>query len=300
MIKSNFLRTFALSVAVMGGFALVSCGGEDEPPIKPKTVTVDFEPTSPTMLAGPTSYGANLYYGYQGTQYKGADFPVTSYASLHVGVNVSEWTHDVDFYGGGIALSTWNYRSNPTDEYAEAWWRSYENQCSVYNIASTDGRNSGAGADNSNTFAIAFGYQDPNSMSNCPEMSFTGDAEFSLYTISLCNTSYVYGSIEYPNPFGSNPSASLSATGGWLKVMFYGYDAQGQPTNGGNPVEFYLADYRTLSPTYTPSVNTWQECSLEKLGKVHSVKINFAGSDMGPYGLCTPAYVAMDNLKVCI
>lgn len=281
------------------GACFTSCSDDDDDVIKDNTIIVNvgFE-NSGAEYAGPTSYGANLYFGYDGKQFTEAEFPVTEKNSLHISVNRSKWTDEIDFYGGGMALSSWNIRSNPASESAADWWYSYKNQCSVYNVASVDGANNGAGAGGSNTFVLAFGYKDDNSMSACSTMYFSNKAEYELMSIELCNSCYTYGVMMNGNPYGSTPDKNLKEAQGWFKAEIYGFDAEGNPTNGGKPVEFYLADYRPLSATATEAIDHWTTCDLTALGKVNSVEINFKGSDTGAYGLNTPSYVCLDNLKV--
>ena len=279
------------------GACFTSCSDNDEPEgSSDVTVTVDFEAAG-RILAGPTSYGANLYYGYDGKQYTEAEFPVTGNVNLHIGLNVSSWTGEIDFYGGGMALSQWNIRSNTDASQADGWWYTYENQCSVYNLDSTDCSNNGAGARGSNTFVIANGYNDDNNDS-ASRMYFTSKAEFALGTVQLCNSSYVYGVMANGNPYGVTPDKNMEEAGGWFCVEFYGFDAEGNATNDGIPVEFYLCDYRAGSATYTPAITTWTACDLSALGKVNAVEVNFRGSDTGTWGLNTPAYVCLDNLEV--
>ncbi|MCM1348354.1 MAG: DUF4465 domain-containing protein [Firmicutes bacterium] len=294
-MKQKFLYA-AMLLFIGAGFT--SCSDDDDSPVDNRIiVNLGFE-NAGIEHAGPTSYGANLYYGYAGKQFTEAEFQVTGDTNLHIGVNQSIWTEEIDFYGGGLAVSSWNIRSNPADQTNSAWWYSYENQCSVYNVKSVDGANNGAGAAGSNTFLVAFGYSDPNSMSSCSKMYFTNKAEFELVSVELCNTSYCYGTMMNKNPYGSTPDKNLKEAEGWFKVEFYGYDSEGNATNGGKPVEFYLADYRPLSATATEAIDSWTECDLSALGKVNAVEVNFKGSDAGLYGLNTPAYVCLDNLKV--
>lgn len=294
-MKIDF-RHIAMVLAL--GACFTSCSDDDDNPVDDRIIVkLGFE-NSGIEHAGPTSYGANLYYGYTGKQFTEAEFAVSGTTALHIGVNKSVWTDEIDFYGGGIAVSSWNIRSNPADQTNNSWWYSYENQCSVYNVESVDGKNNGAGAAGSNSFLIAFGYCDNNSMSECSRMYFTNKAEYPLRSVSLCNTSYTYGTMMNKNPYGSTPDKNLKEAEGWFKVEFFGFDANGNPTNNGNPVEFYLADYRPLSATYTEAIDKWTACDLSALGKVNSVSINFKGSDTGAYGLNTPAYVCLDNLEV--
>ena len=286
------------AVALTMGFGFVSCS-DDDGPESPRLVEIGFEGGN-NILAGPTSYGANLYYGYDGTQFTEAEFPVTEDVRLHIGINESIWTDEIDFYGGGMALSQWNIRSNPADQSAADWWYSYNNQCSVYNLQSVDGANTKAGAGGSDTFVIATGYSDPNSMSSCSRMYFTGNAELQVVGIDVCNSSYAYGVLMNGNPYGNDPGKNIQEAEGWFKVEFYGFDSEGNPTNGGAPVEFYLCDYRPGSATYTETISKWTNCDLSALGKVNAVEVNFKGSDTGLYGLNTPAYVCLDNFTVSV
>lgn len=286
------------AVALTMGFGFVSCS-DDDGPESPRLVEIGFEGGN-NILAGPTSYGANLYYGYDGTQFTEAEFPVTEDVRLHIGINESIWTEEIDFYGGGMALSQWNIRSNPADQSAADWWYSYNNQCSVYNLQSVDGANTKAGAGGSDTFVIATGYSDPNSMSSCSRMYFTGNAELQVVGIDVCNSSYAYGVLMNGNPYGNDPGKNIQEAEGWFKVEFYGFDSEGNPTNGGAPVEFYLCDYRPGSATYTETISKWTNCDLSALGKVNAVEVNFKGSDTGLYGLNTPAYVCLDNFTVSV
>ncbi|MDE6100420.1 MAG: DUF4465 domain-containing protein [Paramuribaculum sp.] len=286
------------AVVLAMGFGFVSCS-DDDGPESPRLVEIGFEGGN-NILAGSTSYGANLYYGYDGTQFTEAEFPVTEDVRLHIGINESIWTDEIDFYGGGMALSQWNIRSNPADQSAADWWYSYNNQCSVYNLQSVDGANTKAGAGGSDTFVIATGYSDPNSMSSCSRMYFTGNAELQVVGIDVCNSSYAYGVLMNGNPYGNDPGKNIQEAEGWFKVEFYGFDSEGNPTNGGAPVEFYLCDYRPGSATYTETISKWTNCDLSALGKVNAVEVNFKGSDTGLYGLNTPAYVCLDNFTVSV
>jgi len=285
------------AVALTMSLGFVSCSDDDGP--KDRLVEIGFEGGS-NILAGPTSYGANLYYGYDGTQYTEAEFPVTDDVKLHIGLNKSVWSGEIDFYGGGMALSQWNIRTNPAEQSAVDWWYSYKNQCSVYNLQSGDGTNKGAGADGSDTFVIANGYSDNNSMSSSSRMYFTGKAEFQAIGIEVCNSSFAYGVLMNGNPSGNDAGKKIKEAEGWFKAEFYGFDSEGNPTNGGNPVEFYLCDYRPGSATYTETVSKWTACDLRALGKVNAIEVNFKGSDTGAYGLNTPAYVCLDNFTVSV
>ena len=63
----------------------------------------------------------------------------------------------------------------------------------------------------------------------------------------------------------------------------------------------YLADYQENHTEVTP-VKTWTLWDFSKDGGVingvQTIKFNFDGSDNSAWGLNTPAYICLDNIKV--
>lgn len=279
---------------------------DDDDALKPESPawlgTVTFENEPNAALAGPTSYGANLYSEFGTGQFvEGSAKVGKSNATIRFGLNsVGDYYNVPTLYNGGMFLSQFNYRSNPADKSGD-WWYSYENQCSVYNTDSQDGLNKGAGDDGSNTFAIVNGWCDPATIANVygqgGEIKLGGfkygaDVNVRIGELEVCNTSYVYGVITKGNAF----SQSLASTNGWFKVQAYGYDADGRITNGGVPVEMYLCNYGAGIPVIPD--DDWEDWDLSALGEVNRVVFNFVGSDTGEYGLNTPAYLAIDNIEI--
>jgi hypothetical protein len=299
-------------VLLMAAALFTGCNTDDEffneeqGFVKPQTraftsQVVTFENATSVELAGPTSYGDNLYSSdpsFIGGWYDATTGFFTAFNTVN-GVT--------EFYCGGIAPSNWNIRSNGTT-HSQDWWYSYQNQCSVYNTASTDGANANAGYSGSN-FGIVYGYVDQYSSSYMAMPEFTFWDENSepinrgIQYMYVCNSSYTYGVIINGNYWDdgeddgwTGEAQSLVTTEGWFKVQAFGYDASGTPTNSGNPVEFYLADYRPNSPTATPAIERWTKWNLSALGLVATIKFNFVGSDTSDYGLNTPAYVCIDDI----
>jgi len=291
------MKNLKVTLSVLAASIMfVSCS--DDEPEAPSVYrrVIDFENTGLT-LAGPTSYGANLYNNYDGTKFVSGSIEVEEGVRMEFGVNYSEYEEAYDFTAGGMVLSQWNYRSNPEGQTGD-WWYSYNNQCSVYNTGSADGANKGAGAGGSNTFAVINGYEDLAwaMFKGAPSFNMTANAEYLVESIEICPSSYLYGIITEGNAFGNDPGKTLAEAKGWFKILAYGYDAQGNPTNGGNPVEKYICDYRTGANIAIAS--TWQTWDLTALGRVNKVKFSFEGSDTGAYGLNTPAYMCIDNITL--
>lgn len=305
MIK-NLYKAVLFGVTVVASVTITSCSSEDEPMMPASAVQnelasrsaerdvahiITFEEGSRT-LAGPTSYGENLYATYTPAsgRYIRYNYSYSTGEIFSCGLNNLNGAYN--FYNGGIALSQWNIRSNPSGQSGD-WWYSYQNQCSVYNTASTDGTNQGAGAAGSNTFGVMYGYQDSYNTQWMSKPYFSFSSPKTLVSMYVCNTSYVYGVVKNGNSFGASGTAqSLESSKGWFKVTATGYGRDG---NAVKTVEKYICDYRDSANPKIPISTTWEEWQLG-LENVVRVEFNFEGSDSGSYGLNTPAYLCIDNI----
>lgn len=80
----------------------------------------------------------------------------------------------------------------------------------------------------------------------------------------------------------------------YFKLLIWGR-SNGENTDS---VEFYLADYRFNESEDDYLIRTWQWVDLSSLGKVDSLVFGLESSDIGDYGMNTPAYFCIDNLTV--
>lgn len=296
---SKYLCMAALAAVTLG---LSSCSDDDKTDefwwFESNCIT--FEDFSSTQMANPTSYGDNLYFE---TTADGTTWPhIYSFSSskgFYSQFNYAEATAWSEggyyFYNGGIAVSNWSLREDPASEY-EGWWYDYLNQCSVYNTAVESG-SANAGHAGSGNFAVVYGWGNDASSDALPWFEFKKNGvAFTAKNVKMfvCNSAYTYGVIVNGNAFAS----SLVSTNGWFKVQAYGFDASGNITNGGDPVEFYLANYSSTENNgqKVEAVSTWQEWDLSALGSVAKIKFNFKGSDTGAWGLNTPAYCCIDDI----
>lgn len=308
MTMKKSLRYLAMAAITAAATVFTACNADDDfcmEPIDPASqetradvgtdwVTVTFDDVAADQLAGPTSYGANLYDGYTGTD--PARFQVyTDNASrlfkIEYGLNKDGYGGSYNYWNGGIAISNWNHMSNISGETGE-WWYSYKNQCSVYNTDSADGSNTDAGHSGSN-FGVVYGYTDTYSgFIGCAQMSLASNVERKFDQMYVCNSSYGYGVIVNGNSFtqGSLPSKS-----GWFKLVVRGYKAGA--TDAVATDEIYLADYRNGA---NECLTTWTLFDLTNIKKeaVNRIEFDFEGSDAGDYGLNTPAYVCIDDVRI--
>lgn len=305
----KFLRFAACGFALVAAATFTGCSSDDDPfydfdDETPQTrasvvgdeTIITFDDFASTMMAMPTSYGAN-YYGAIGS------YPqVTNISDGVFTSSVNKISGSTAFWNGGIALSKWNIMSNPTETtnitkpsgtISEDWWYSYNNQMSVYNTASTDGANKNAGHSGSN-FGVVYGYKDSYNSQWMDKPSFTLDDSYDLCGLWYCNSSYVYGVMTNGNKFGNiGVAGSMAETNGYFEVILECYDAAGKLIDTKTQL---LADYRIGNTQVTP-VTTWTYWPIN-VENVKNVKFNFAGSDTGAYGLNTPAYICIDDIVI--
>jgi len=128
--------------------------------------------------------------------------------------------------------------------------------------------------------------------------SFPGEARVSfpeptaLLGTYVANTSYAYLAVVDGNdgagfvkgPFGPDD---------WFRLHLMGFDEQGESTG---TVEFYLADYRNGK---SDAVSEWTWVDLRALGpNVSRLEFQLESTDVGDFGMNTPAYFAIDNLTL--
>lgn len=264
------------------------------------SITITFDDFSSSMMAGPTSKGEN-YYSYLGeTQIMSISDPNGYFTAVPNRVT-SSWGTTEDFSSGCIALSKWNYYGenpstypqNPTGTIPTDWWYSWENQCSVYNMASTNAANVNAGHSGSN-FAVVYGYVDAYNQSYMQKPQFTLNDSYTLKGLWYCNSAYTYGVMQNGNAFGKDGVAvSLKDANGYFEVILECYNAAGTLIATKTRK---LAEYRSTETQVEP-VTTWTYWDIN-VPNVKTVKFNFQGSDTGDYGLNTPAYICIDDITI--
>lgn len=172
--------------------------------------------------------------------------------------------------------SGWSY-SNTTDVQTPG----FMNQYSAYNPP--DG-----GGDGSPNFAVAFngGY---------------GDAYVVLppgtHPVSVCvtNTTYAALSMLYGDQFAKRFGGDDGTDPDYFILTVYGLDDGGNVTGS---VDFFLADYTFQDPDLNYIVSAWTTVDLTPLGDATVLTFGMASSDVGPFGINTPTYFAIDNLTV--
>lgn len=79
----------------------------------------------------------------------------------------------------------------------------------------------------------------------------------------------------------------------WFKLKVQKY-LNGVLVN--DSVTFYLADFRFTNNTQDYIVNTWQYVDVTSLGNADSLIFKLTSSDVGNFGMNTPAFFCIDNI----
>lgn len=143
----------------------------------------------------------------------------------------------------------------------------------------------GGGAGGSATFGVAYAYAPV-------ELSFASPQ--SVLSAAFTNTTYAALTMLNGDAFSKQFGGPTGNDPDFLRLTIEGLDALGGTTGPG--VEFYLGDYRFADNGLDYVVDAWTVVDLSGLGAVSGLRFSIDGSDVGSFGLNTPAYFAIDDL----
>jgi hypothetical protein len=172
--------------------------------------------------------------------------------------------------------SGWSY-SNKTDVTTPG----FMNQYSAYNLPY-------GGGDGSANYGVAFN-------------SELGDAYVLLpdgttpASMRVTNTTYAALSMRDGDMFAKKFGGPDGTDPDFFVLTLHGLHANGDVTGS---VHFFLADYTFQDPDLNYIVSSWTTVDLTPLGNATSLAFELTSSDIGPFGMNTPAYFAIDNLVV--
>lgn len=175
------------------------------------------------------------------------------------------------------AWSGWSY-SNVTNTTTPG----FVNQYAAYNVSG-----GGTGPGGSANYGVAFTFN-------------LGDATVALPTghrpmsMQVTNTTYTALSMLNGDQFSKKFGGATGNDPDFLLLTIVGKNAQNQTTG---TVNFYLADYRFTDNTQDYILSQWTTIDLASLGSDTTVlSFGLSSTDVGEFGMNTPAYFAADNL----
>lgn len=171
---------------------------------------------------------------------------------------------------GGFAIS------NMTDVSTAG----YGNQYSV---------SSGSGYNSSANFAVFYqGYGSPNVL----KLNNTSDIAFESMYVN--NSTYAYLSMRDGDAYAKKFGGASGNDPDFFLLTIKKYE---NGSLGADSINFYLADFRFADNSQDYIINEWTKVDLTPLGKADSLQFTLSSSDVGQYGINTPTYFCVDDIK---
>lgn len=171
---------------------------------------------------------------------------------------------------------TWNsWRDFAVSNMKDSITSGYQNQYSAITAS---------GAAGSGNYAVAY----------CPgDITMQFDPAVEVTGFDVTNSTYAYlnmrdGDGSFSKIFGGTDGSDPD----YFKLLVSGLDQDGIPTD---TLEFFLADFRFEDSSMDYILKTWKWFDISSLGKVKTLYFSMRSSDVGDYGMNTPAYFCMDN-----
>lgn len=130
-----------------------------------------------------------------------------------------------------------------------------------------------------------------NGTSNYVQIINTGKGGF-VNGFYLTNSTYAYNSMRDGDAFAKKFGGTSGNDADWFKLVIHGYN---NGTMKQDSIEVYLADFRFTDNTKDYILKSWKWVNLLPLGKVDSLDFTLSSSDVGSFGMNTPAFFCIDN-----
>lgn len=111
---------------------------------------------------------------------------------------------------------------------------------------------------------------------------------------SFTNTTYAALSMRDGDLFSKKFGGPTGSDPDFFRLLIEGRDANGATTG---TAELMLADYRFADAAQDFVLDQWVFLDLTGLGAVKELRFGFESSDVGVFGINTPTYFAIDDLK---
>lgn len=114
-----------------------------------------------------------------------------------------------------------------------------------------------------------------------------------LEGVFVTNSTYATLSMENGDAYAKKFGGAAGTDPDWFLLTIKGYE-KGVYSDS---VNFYLADFRSDNSANDYILKSWAWVDLQPLGIVDSLTFELHSSDVGTYGMNTPAYFCLDNLN---
>ncbi len=147
----------------------------------------------------------------------------------------------------------------------------------------------GSGAESTATYAVAYAFDGAIMRLLGPA---AGSTVLGLY---VTNNAYAYYSMRDGDPFAKKFGGVTGNDPDFFLLTIKKYR---NGVLGPDSVNFYLADYRFEDNSKDYIVKEWTFVDLSSLGEADSLLFTLTSSDVGAFGMNTPAYFCIDEVRV--
>lgn len=124
------------------------------------------------------------------------------------------------------------------------------------------------------------------------ELKVKFDEPAEMIGFYVTNATYSYHAMRDGDDYAKKFGGADGTDPDYFKLLIWGTNETGLPTDS---VEFFLADFRFENPDEDYIVNEWKWLELSSLGEVKELNFGMESTDVGNWGMNTPAYFCMDN-----
>jgi hypothetical protein len=123
---------------------------------------------------------------------------------------------------------------------------------------------------------------------------FTLEKPDSISGMYLTNNTYTYLSMKNGDDFTKKFGGKDGKDPDYFRLLVSGIGEKGDTTGSAY---FYLADFRFEDASKDYIVKNWEWFDLRSLGIVSAIHFSLESTDMGAWGMNTPAYFCVDNIN---
>ncbi len=143
----------------------------------------------------------------------------------------------------------------------------------------------GKGFNGSANYAVCY----PSPMA---ELGFTLPGKITGFYIT--NSTYVFLSMKNGDTFSKKFGGETGNDPDYFKLMIEGLNGNGLPVD---TIYFYLADFRFADNSKDYILNNWTWVDLSNLKVANKLRFSLSSSDNAVWGMNTPGYFCIDDLK---
>ncbi len=119
-----------------------------------------------------------------------------------------------------------------------------------------------------------------------------------LVSVDLSNATYAALSMQNGDSFAKKFGGASGNDPDLFGVTLRGFDNIGGTGNAIGSVNVNLGDFRFTNNAQDYILNNWLNVDLASIAGARSVSLSFFSTDTGAFGINTPTYLALDNLRI--